>query len=287
LSYRSSTVVVKIFKMEKDGTKDDTDAKEESTRFAELEAKAVEQATATADESFTPSPSLLNASSPEALLQQVDGPSLKEYEAKESVYVGKSVPIALRAKLEVPIHVTAPGSIVEYAVESKGYDIGFSIMAEREEGITVVKDDERVDSHVAPITGKFLVGSVPCLLKFTFDNEFSWFREKQISYRLSVTPPSVEVLLAGRRRRAKACRKATEDDLNSAQQRLEAAFSQKTTLESEIAKLEMLLTEQRKSLGAVVKEESWLKTRVDLREKQLNLLDERLEYGWADENLEA
>lgn len=117
----------------------DNKEKEESTRFAELEAKAVQEATATADESFTPSPSLLNASSPEALLQQVDGPSLKGYEAKESVYVGKSVPVAVRSKLQFPIHVTAPGSIVEYTVESKGYDIGFSIIAEREEGVTIVK----------------------------------------------------------------------------------------------------------------------------------------------------
>merc|ERR1712176_414 len=170
-------------------------------------------------------------------------------------------------------------AIVEYIVESKGHDIGFSIMAEREEGITVVKDDERVDAHEAPITGKFLVGSVPCLLKFTFDNEYSWFREKQISYRLSVTPPTVEVLLAGRRRRARACRKATEDDLNSAKQRLEAATAQKSSLESEIAKLNKLLAEQKKSLEVVEKEDNWLKTRVDLRVKQLKLLDNRLENG--------
>ena len=107
--------------------------------MAELEAKAVAEATATADDSFMPSPSLLNASSPQALLQQVDGPSLSGYEAKESVYVGKSVPVALRGKMEVPIHVTAPGSIVEFAIESKAYDISFSVVAEREEGITVVK----------------------------------------------------------------------------------------------------------------------------------------------------
>lgn len=105
----------------------------------EMEAKAVAEATATADDSFTPSPSLLNAATPEPLLLQVDGPSLKEYEGKESVYVGRSVPVAVRTKLTVPIHVTAPGSVVEYAVESKFYDISFGITAEREEGVTIVK----------------------------------------------------------------------------------------------------------------------------------------------------
>jgi hypothetical protein len=69
------------------------------------------------------------------LLQQVDG----EYEGKESVYVGRSVPVPVRSKITVPIHVTAPGSVVEYAVESKFYDISFGITAEREEGVTIVK----------------------------------------------------------------------------------------------------------------------------------------------------
>ena len=108
------------------------------------------------------------------------------------------------------------------------------------------------------MTGKFLVGSVPCLLKFTFDNDYSWFREKQVSYRITVTPPSAEVLRAGRRRRAKACQKAIEDDLSSAQQRLDAASGQKMSLESDIAKLEKLLAEKKKSLDVIAKEESWI-----------------------------
>ena len=137
---------------------------------------------------------------------------------------------------------------------------------------------------MAPVTGKFLVGSVPCLLKFAFDNDYSWFREKQISYRVTVTPPSADVLLAGRRRRAKACQKAIEDDLTSAQQRLEAASTQKTSLEAEINKLEKHLVEKKKSMEVVAKEESWLKSRVDLRMQQQGLLDTRLTDGWTDEN---
>jgi hypothetical protein len=111
----------------------------EKKRLQALEAKAVAEATATADAAFTPSPSLLNASSALALLKQVDGPSLESYEGKESVYVGRSVPIAAGGSLAVPIQVTTPGSVVEYAVENKQYDIGFGVTAEREEGITVVK----------------------------------------------------------------------------------------------------------------------------------------------------
>ena len=147
-----------------------------------------------------------------------------------------------------------------------------------------MQESARVDAHITPVTGKFLIGSVPCLLKFTYDNDYSWFREKQISYRVTVTPPSAEVLLAGRRRRAKACQNAIEADLVSAQQRLDAASAQKTSLENDIAKLEKQLAESKKSLDVVAKEESWLTSRVDLRLRQQEMLASRLEHGWEDEN---
>ena len=142
-------------------------AEDEKKRLKALEEKAVAEATATADAAFQPSPSLLNASNANALLAQVDGPSLSNYEAKESVYVGRSVPIGAGGSLTVPIQVTTPGyefvvashamrlssrisntvvlpvscfsSVVEYAIENKRYDIGFSITAEREEGVTIVR----------------------------------------------------------------------------------------------------------------------------------------------------
>ena len=111
-----------------------------SKRIQALEAKAVAEATATADAQYVPSLSLMNSNDPLALLRQVDGLSdLTEYEEKESVYVGRSVPITAGGSLEIPIQVATPGSVVEYAVENKQYDFGFSITAERDESVTLVK----------------------------------------------------------------------------------------------------------------------------------------------------
>lgn len=124
-----------IIMAEKEAQKQTSDSK----RLQALEAKAVAEATATADAAFIPSPSLLNATTPGPLLKQVDGPSLQSYEGKESVYVGRSVPVSAGGILKVPIQVTTPGSVVEYAVENKSHDFAFGITAEREEGITVVK----------------------------------------------------------------------------------------------------------------------------------------------------
>ena len=118
---------------------------DEAKRLQALEAKAVAEAQSTADASYTPSASLLNASTAEPLLQQVDGPSLADYfdedsaAGKESVYVRRSVPIAAGGSLTIPIQVSSPGSVVEYSVENKQYDFGFGITAEREEGVTIVK----------------------------------------------------------------------------------------------------------------------------------------------------
>lgn len=110
----------------------------ELARQVEMEERAIAEATASADASYVPTPSLLNASTPAPLLKQVDGPSVAGYTGKESTYVAKKVPVPLRGKLDVPIHISAGGSVVSYEISTENYDIGFGINAEREEGVTVV-----------------------------------------------------------------------------------------------------------------------------------------------------
>lgn len=121
-----------------------------SQKNAELEARAIAQAIQSADASYVPSPSLLASDEADPLLSQVDGPSLVNFNSKPSVYQAKAVPVALRAKFDVPIHVTAGGSIVEYEITTDVYDISFGVTAEREEGVTNVKESARVDSHLEP-----------------------------------------------------------------------------------------------------------------------------------------
>jgi Fic family protein len=123
------------------------------------------------------------------------------------------------------------------------------------------------------------------LIRFQFENDYSWFREKVVSYKVTVTPPSIETLGAGRRRRAKACLKAVQEDSKSATKRWSAAVDQRSSMEREIAQLEKQLEQKQKSLRVVVTEEKWLNERVTLRKEQKKLLEERMVEGWADENL--
>lgn len=266
-----------------DDDDDNDDSKVERKRLQALEARAVAKAKATADAAFRPSVAVLNAPSPDALLQQVDGVSLHDYESKDSVYVGREVPVAAGGRLTVPIQVSTPGSVVEYAIELKLYDIGFGITAERDEGTTLVRETSKVDASQSPVTQKFLVGTTPCLIQLEFDNEHSWFREKQVSYKITVTPPSKESLAAGRRRRAQACLKNVEDDLSAADQRYTAASQQRATLEKQVAKLMAELAETKKACQVAEKEEAWLKERKALRLEQQRLLKDRLQNGWKDE----
>jgi predicted nuclease with TOPRIM domain len=110
-------------------------------------------------------------------------------------------------------------------------------------------------------------------------------REKVITYRITVTPPSRESLAVGRRRRAAACLKAVEDDLSSAIDRLESASLQKSALQQEVTKLMKELDEKKKAWSLAEKEESWLQERKTLRLEQQKLLKQRLEHGWSDESL--
>jgi hypothetical protein len=85
------------------------------------------QANAVVDAVYRPSTLIFNSDDPSLLLSTIDGPSLEDYDAKESIYVGRSIPIVAGASLNVPIHISHPGSIVEYVVEIKSYGTCLSI----------------------------------------------------------------------------------------------------------------------------------------------------------------
>ena len=253
----------------------------------ELEARAISQAMQSADAAYVPSPSLLASDDPSSLLSQVDGPSLVDFRCTPSVYQAKSVPVALRARFDVPIHVIAGGSVVEYRITTELYDIAFGVTAEREEGVTSVKETARVDSHVEPVTGKFLVGSVPCALVFSFSNEYSWFREKRVSYRIVVTPPRTENVVKGRRLRAKKALEVVAADGRDLDERHAAASAGRAAAREEVARLEGELAEARRALDEVTAEEEWLGRRRVVRAEQVRSLNHRLENGWGDEKCEV
>lgn len=268
-----------------EGEAPDAAKEKEKHEKAEFEARAIAEAAASADAAYVPSPSLLDANSPEPLLDQVDGPSLKGRIVADSIYSARMIPIPVRKSVDVPIHVTTAGSVVEYRVESERYDVGFGIRAERESSTTVVIETDRVDSHLEPITGKFLVGTVPCALIFTFDNEYSWLREKLLSYKIVVKTPTLDMIKSGRRRRAQSALESVSKDLVEIQSKFVDTEQKRKELELSVAELRSTLKERTKELESVETEEKHSKRRMDIRITQETMLNERLTKGWADEKL--
>lgn len=205
--------------------------------------EAVNKAIAASDENYKPPQTVLDSKSLSPLLEQVDGPSLIKYDGKEAVYSGRSTKVYGGSTLDIPIRVSAPGSIVEYTIEKKSYDFGLGIIAKLDQGgTTVVKP-------MSPFDGKDVVadrprqktqsdqvlvgaGSVPCTLNFKFENKFSWITE--VTYKIRVIPPSIEALFAGRRRRAAASIEALDSDISKTNMILNKVYSQGSILQNEV-----------------------------------------------------
>jgi septal ring factor EnvC (AmiA/AmiB activator) len=141
----------------------------------------------------------------------------------------------------------------------------------------------RIDASVFPVTGKFLIGSIPCLITFTFENDYSYFREKVVSYKVTVKPPSLDTLKAGRRRRAAACLKAVQDDSSMTLNQLARVKENKVDLQREVESLNTRLEQLKNELNALEVEETTMKDRVELRQIQTKALSQRLEEGWDDD----
>ncbi|KAL3933213.1 MAG: hypothetical protein SGARI_003756 [Bacillariaceae sp.] len=164
-------------------------------------------------------------------------------EGKEGFYSGRSVKVYGTSSLDVPIRVSAPGSIVEYTIEKKSYDFNLGITAKLDQGgLTTVKDMGPFDGSSGgqgqiTVTDQVLVGagSVPCTLNFKFENKQSWIVE--LSYKIRVIPPSRQLLLEGRRRRAQACLQKLDYDVGRTNQRLNDVNSEKSMLEREVQQL--------------------------------------------------
>ena len=151
------------------------------------------------------------------------------------------------------------------------------------DSLPLTQELSRVSSDDSPLKQKFLVGTIPCLIKFSFSNDYSWMREKLVSYKITVTPPSKESLLQSRRSRASTCLKAVQTDLKEQLPKLEAVQSTKKELQAEVEKLQKHLQERQKALEEATAEEKALKERKALRLEQERLLNERLKSGWKDE----
>ena len=97
-------------------------------------------------------------------------------------------------------------------------------------------------------------GSVPCTLNFKFENKFSWITE--VAYKIRVIPPSTELLLAGRRRRAAASMEALDNDIGQTNLILNDVYNQGSILQNEVDTLNQQVQYMETNLQQT-REEEW------------------------------
>ncbi|XP_064461183.1 SEC14-like protein 2 [Ornithodoros turicata] len=99
-----------------------------------------------------------------------------------------------QSSLEVPVEVSQSGSLLSWEFQSEqDKDVGFGVYYH---GGTLPGDSlkellkpSRVICRGAPETGA-LTCSQPGVYVLKFDNSFSWFTQKKVSYSVRVTPPT-------------------------------------------------------------------------------------------------
>lgn len=94
---------------------------------------------------------------------------------------------------EVPVSVTQAGSRLCWEYETEDHDIGFTVVRAQDdpaaEDVTVLSW-QREDSHLKPREGSILCEE-PGTYVLKFDNTFSAYRSKKLTYTVRVVPPTI------------------------------------------------------------------------------------------------
>ena len=223
----------------------------------------------------------------------IDGPSAVP---EEATYKCSKVPV--HYALELPIPVAARGSTVRYAFSTEAADISFGIYIRKSDEESRAQNGnggdgndgegpdegeesellatERVDSHLEPITGSFIVPNAPCVVLLCWENHYSWFKSKTLSYSVTVKPPSVSQTLAGKKQRVSIAMDNVSVDKNSAEVRLMKVLKHRQDATERLKALKDELRATELSLVNSVAEEKAVRDRLEFRGRQEQGLQERL-----------
>ncbi|MGK3735879.1 MAG: hypothetical protein ACI90V_002720 [Bacillariaceae sp.] len=106
-------------------------------------------------------------------------------------------------------------------------------------------------------------------MQFKFENNYSSLLEKvRLSYKIKVTPPSVETIRLGRRRRAEATLNLLESTLLSQRQIFETTSAKVVELEGETTDLQNEINEKIGRIESVRADEERLREMLGVREQQ-------------------
>lgn len=217
----------------------------------------------------------LNEHSLAHFFSEVDGPYVSTRPAGgEQKLTWKCSNMPVRNGFKLPIPVDLAGTVVEYKFNTHDYDIGFSvefqtINEEGERQLDVILVPERYDSHIEPFVQQVQLEQ-PGTLILVWDNSYSWWYEKQLSYSVTLQAPSVSGFEKARCERALSYFNGCLEALRGASQKRLHCKSMKTQLSTELSdltlKIEQLnlqLSEKTNELEKVIEEDEMLQQKID------------------------
>ena len=183
-------------------------------------------------------------------------------------YKSSSVPVKESMELRVPIPFL--GATLKYSFGSDHYDINFSLLFESDRGDSfVLVPDSRVASHVEPVVGTHTFTAAGGFAVLVFDNSFSWWRSKSVSYVVSLEPPDKNKLKDLKYQMALKKMTSCSEDIDRAQRRQARLSSEASELRQDLAKLEdqvasiqSAIKTKSRLVADLEKEDTWLKQRI-------------------------
>ncbi|CAM9284323.1 unnamed protein product [Ascophyllum nodosum] len=131
---------------------------------------------------------------------KVDGSFPARRKDLQPIIVWKSSKTPIATEFRLPIPVEHSGSVVDYSFETLENDILFEVVfnpaedgrdaPEGGEGEEIVVEGQRFESHMGTVTGTIPL-TRPGRLTLVWDNRYSWFKHKVLSYSVTLHVPSL------------------------------------------------------------------------------------------------
>ncbi|KAM3570502.1 hypothetical protein VYU27_007426 [Nannochloropsis oceanica] len=155
----------------------------------------------------------------------------------------KSSGTPVRYLFKLPVPVDTAGTHVTYRFASDEFDISFAVFflgVEEDAKMEIVLPAARVNSHQEPVSGDITVHR-PGTVILLWDNTYSWFATKALSYSVHLRYPTGPTAERERGSRARAIVAAAEKDIQKAEEKKRVVQEEAQTLTSEVAQLEQQL----------------------------------------------
>ena len=188
-------------------------------------------------------------------------------------YQTSGVPVKKHFDLKVPIVFAGR---IKYQFWTDSHDIAFSLFFESSSGVRhVLVPEERIDCSMDPMVGSNDFKTKGGWVVFSFDNSYSWLREKSLSYHIVLEPVDATARRVLRHREARAVLRRAAEDLTRAERRMsrtEAATSELkgslNELEATLQSLQAQIAAKKHSLKELQTETSFLEHRIHIQRQQ-------------------